>query len=250
LALFSFIFRFDKQKVLWKEPTIMLVIFISTALFHILFAGLGWFYRYEAYLMALGIFVIALGICEYLPEKASINFNKALLPKYIATGILILFINLPLAIMGFGGLIFTPQAAMNIYGQQYQMGLFLKKFYQGKAVAANDIGAISYLADIDCLDLWGLENLEVAKLKMKRNYKTQQIYNLTKKKKVKIAIVYNDWFESNEIGGIPPQWVKVGQLKISRNIVYASSTVSFYAVDPAEKDNLIENLKIFSYRLP
>lgn len=183
LALFSFIFRFDKQKVLWKEPIIMLVIFISTALFHISFAGLGWFYRYEAYLMALGIFVIALGICEYLPEKASINFNKALLPKYIATGILILFITLPLAIRGFGGLIFTPQATRNIYGQQYQMALFLKKFYQGKAVAANDIGAISYLADIDCLDLWGLGNLEVAKLKMKRNYKTQQIYNLTKKRK-------------------------------------------------------------------
>jgi len=42
----------------------------------------------------------------------------------------------------------------------------------------------------------------------------------------------------------------VGQLKISRNVVCASDTVSFYAVDPAEKDNLIENLKIFSYRLP
>jgi len=228
----------------------MLVIFISTALFHILFAGLGWFYRYEAYLMALGIFVIALGICEYLPEKASINFNKALLPKYIATGLLIFIIILPFGMRGFRGLLYTPLATKNIFEQQYQMGLFLKKFYQGKAVAANDIGAISYLADIDCLDLWGLGNLEVAKLKMKGNYKTQQIYNLTKKKKVKIAIVYDDWFESNEIGGIPPQWVKVGQLKISRNVVCASSTVSFYAVDPAEKDNLIENLKIFSYRLP
>src|SRR3989304_3783024 len=80
--------------------------------------------------------------------------------------------------------------------------------------AANDIGAINYLADIKNLDLWGLASLEVAKAARGHYYEPELIVSLLITKKVKVAIVYN-WL--NAYGGIPVSWVKVGEWKISNN---------------------------------
>jgi hypothetical protein len=128
------------------------------------------------------------------------------------------------------------------------MGLFLARFYQDKPIAANDIGAINYLADIRTVDLVGLGTLEVASMKRRGNYNTQQIYELAKQKGVSIAIVYDSWY--NKLGGLPPQWIIVGEWKIFNNVVCGSDTVSFYAVDPLEIDNLIKKFKAFSNTLP
>ncbi|GAG93531.1 unnamed protein product, partial [marine sediment metagenome] len=214
----------------------------ATTLLHMLFAKTGHFFRYEAYLVALGIFVIAIAARDYWPQKLSISFNQSLMIKCIAVVLLIYLIILPLRHRGLGSLMATPQATSNIYQQQYQMGLFLKEFYQGEAVAANDIGAINYLADINCLDLVGLGSLEVARAKRSGCYNTDKIYHLAKEKKIKIAIVY-DPFSREE-------WIKVGQWTIPNNVVCAGDTVSFYAVEPEEESKLIENLRSFSSRLP
>jgi hypothetical protein len=250
LGALYLVLRSDKPKAPWKDSTILLTIFLATTLLHLLLAGTRWFYRYEAYLVALGISVIAIRISEYLPEKLSIKFDKSFILKHRVAALLILFAISPLAARGGLALRKTPLATKNIYEQQYQMGLFVREFYQGQAIAANDIGAINYLADIECLDLWGLANLEIAKLKREKNYRTQQIYEMTKQKEVKIAIVYDHWFASDEIGGLPSQWVKAGQWKILNNVVCGGDVVSFYAVDQSEIDPLIENFKAFLSRLP
>ena len=128
------------------------------------------------------------------------------------------------------------------------MGLFLKKYYNNATVAANDIGAINFLADINCVDLWGLATLEVLNLKAKHKYTTQKIYEVCKKNGVKLAIVYDKWYKN--YGGLPSQWVKVGEWTIQHNVVCGGEKVSFYAVDSTETENLIKNLQEFSKLLP
>jgi hypothetical protein len=246
-ALILFIFQFNKQKTLWKDSTVMLIIFTATTFLHMLFARTGWFFRYEAYLVALGIFVIAIAMRGYLPKKISIEFDKSLIPKYVAIVLCIFLVISPFAVRGFMSLKRTSQATTNIYEQQYQMGSFLKQFYQEESVAANDIGAINYLADIKCLDLWGLGSLEVARTKRDGGYDTQKVYNLAKQNNIKIAIVYDHWFEGN--CEIPSEWIKVGEWEISNNVC-GGDTVSLYAVDPEGESKLIENLRIFSPQLP
>ncbi len=125
----------------------------------------------------------------------------------------------------------------------------MKKYYHGERVGANDIGAINYLAEIDCLDLWGLANKEVAQMKLQGNYDNRKIYELGKARRVKIAILYDEWFARYGIGGVPAEWVKVGEWKIQNNIVCGSDFVSFYAVQPEEKEKLAENLKEFAGKL-
>ena len=56
-------------------------------------------------------------------------------------------------------------------------------------------------------------------------------------------------------GGLPEAWRRIGQWKISHNLVCGGGfpggdVVTFYAVDPAEGENLIRNLKAFSSHLP
>jgi len=214
---------------------------------HMLFAQTGWFYRYEAYLVALGIFVIAVGMCKLLPQKLLILFDARLILIYVGMALLISILILPYARRGAESLLTTTRATTNIYEQQYQMGLFLLKFYQGESVAANDIGAISYLADIKILDLWGICSSEVTNSKMNGRYTTREIYDITKQKEIKIAIVYDHWFE--KYGGMPSEWIKIGKWRILNNVVCGEDNVSFYALDPLQKDNLIQNLRAFSSHL-
>lgn len=247
LALAAFIFRYARAKKM-DGPGTMLALFIGTLLLHMQFAQTGWFYRYEAYLVALGLFVIAGALGEYLPAMSPLTLEKRLIPKYAALGLLLLLCFVPLIRRAVVSLRLTPQATTNIYEQQYQMGLFLKSFYEGEVVAANDIGAINYLADIKCIDLYGLANIETAKLIRTQKYNPEQIDRLARENGVKLAIVYDHWF--NRRGGLPGKWIKVGQWTISNNVVCGGDTVSFYAVHPSETARLIENLRAFATRLP
>ena len=146
----------------------------------------------------------------------------------------------------------ASQATTNIYEQQYQMGLFLRQHYPEATVAANDIGAINYLADVRCLDLYGLATSEVANHKRDGRYGKGMIHDLAKSKGAIIALVYDLYFHSGRItvGGVPPQWIKVGQWKIPNNVTCGDDTVSFYALDPSEEDSLIANLGHFASQLP
>ena len=65
------------------------------------------------------------------------------------------------------------------------MAMFVKSYYEEKGVAANDIGAINYYADIKNLDLWGIGSIDVAKAKIERKYSTEYIAQLTDKEKLK-----------------------------------------------------------------
>ncbi len=154
----------------------------------------------------------------------------------------------PLFLREVQALTWTPRAARNIAEQQYRMALFLREFYQEQAVAANDVGAINFFAEIDCLDLYGLASLEVARAKLTGQYRRELVERLARRKGVRVAIVYRHWYDT--IGGLPESWVEVGSWRILNNIVCGGDTVIFFAVAPGERDRLIACLRAFSPRLP
>lgn len=248
-ALILFIYQFNKQNK-WSDSTTMLSIFILTSILHVMFASTGWFYRYEAYLVCLGIFAIAIGFQESLSQDLSLGTTKNIIPKYIAVILLLLIVISPLTDRGYISLTHVTQATNNIYEQQYQMGLFLKQFYGKESVAVNDIGAVSYLSDVKTVDLIGLGNIKVAKLRMENIYDIQKIQDLATEYDVKIAIIYDSWFTKGVFtGGIPSDWIAVGQWTIPNNVVCGGDIVTFYATNPEEERKLKENLRIFSSNL-
>jgi hypothetical protein len=112
----------------------------------------------------------------------------------------------------------------------------------------NDIGAVNFLADVHCLDLWGLGNYQVTKLMHRHEYHTQDILRLSREAGVKVALVYDNWY--TPIGGLPRDWVWVGQWALSDNVVAGGDTVSIYAVDESETVSLMQKLLEFSPLLP
>jgi hypothetical protein len=229
----------------WSQRATLATIASATTLLHLQFANRGWFFRYEAYLVCLGVVPLLLA----LPEIVS--FARAL-PRSTPAGVVMVLtvgaIASPLFLRGATSLHLVPRATQNIYQQQVQVALFLKESYRGQGVAANDIGAINYLADVRCLDLWGLADTEVAEARLRGRYDTSVIRSLVKAHGVRLAVVYEDWYE--EFGGLPPEWVLVGRWTIPDNVVASRPTVSFLATDPGEVDSLTANLRRFSPRLP
>jgi hypothetical protein len=216
------------------------------------FARSGWFLnimafiRYDAYLPALGFFII---ICIWMniSRENQLKNRPFLVQKslYFLLGCLIV---LPIFERGIRTNLNVAQATTNIYSQQYQMAHFLKKYYQNQSVVVNDIGAINFITDIRCLDLWGLANREIAGLILQGRYTSAELESFVRSGHGRIAIIYDNYL--NISGGIPRDWMLVARWKILNNVVCSFDTVSFYALNKNEIAYLIYSLNRYSSHLP
>jgi len=229
---------------------IMLILFLVVCMLHTQFGRVGamYWFRYEAYLIAVAIIAIGLALRNDVSKINVSRFTKRSICFSVAVALYGFILIWPLGANGKSTLTKIPIAMKNIHDQHVQMGLFLSKYYQDQGVAANDIGAINYLADVKNLDLYGIGSIEVARLRLNKNFNTQTIYNLAKTKNIKIAIVYDFWYE--DYGGLPSAWIKVGEWTISNNVACGSSTVAFYAVERSEARTLFHHLESFAPALP
>jgi hypothetical protein len=226
--------------------TYLLLLFIANLILYAAYSKSGWTYRYQSFLVALGIIVFSVLFFEYFLK----GFGKN---SVFRSGFVILAVSVPFFYFLVSGIalnIQTPVASANIYEQQYQMGQFLRKYYEGEGVALNDIGTSNYFADIKCLDLWGLANIEVSKKRRSGKFNSDDISSICVKYDIKIAIVYDSWFLETEGSIIPGEWIKTGTWQIMNNVIAGDDTVSFYAVNVKEAEILQKYLKEFSSELP
>lgn len=235
--------RFQDQGF-WHIANVTKLIFVSSCLMHLELGRVGWFFRYEAYLVALGIFTVAVQSRRFFSElnlaslriptiQTSLNKNRL-----YGLGLIVLFIA-PLAARGALCIYWTPIASNNIYNQHYQMALFLDRYYTGETVMLNDIGYANYLSDIVCIDKWGIGTLDVGQSFLEGSISVDTIRITAAYHSVKIAILYLD-------GLVPEEWEVVGYWTIRNNVVAYNSTVAFLAVMPSERDRLIDSLIQFS----
>ena len=224
----------------WKLENIMIWILIPLIIAHLTFAKTGWFYRYEAYLMAFSFFAFMLiGKNVYPRVKALL---QELLPIKVTT--LLILLSLPLLFRGIYIIRNTPIAMNNIYGQQYQMASFVKSYNPESRAIANDIGAISFYNQIHLLDLFGLANREVLDMKRQGTFTKENIQALAGREQMEYAIIY-DYPDR-----IPASWEKIGEWTISNNVVCENATVALYVIDKEKKAELAEAFRKHSSALP
>jgi len=243
---FYFFTRSRYNYIFNLKITYLVLLFIANLILYAAYSKSGWSYRYQSFLVALGIIVFSVLFFEYLLK----GFGKN---SVFRSGFVILAVAVPFFYFLVSGIalnIQTPVASKNIYEQQYQMGQFLRKYYRGEGVALNDIGASNYFADIKCIDLWGLANIEVSQKRRSGKFDSNDIRAICEKYDIKIAIVYNSWFSETEGSIIPGEWIKTGTWQIMNNVIAGDDTVSFYAVNVKEAEILQKNLKKFSSELP
>jgi hypothetical protein len=218
---------------------------VVTTLLHLQFADTGWLYRYEAYLVALGL--LALGVAApgatAALRGATTRGGRA---ASLAAACLAAVLAYPLVERAIRAAAETPRAAKNIFDQQYQLGLFLGRFYSGRAVAANDIGAVSYLADVKLLDLYGLASMEVARARRAGTLDAATLSRLTSAQGTEVVAVYRSWFAQS----LPAEWQEAGSWRAPEKVVVADRVVTFYARDDAARASLTESLRAFAAGMP
>ena len=223
----------------------MLGIVAGAIFFHLLLADVGWVYRYEAYLVAASIAAISSAIAYLDPLR-----NKGTTVVFALCCALGLY---QLAGRMWEAERSLPYRSAAVYQQQIQMARFLAQLEPGAAVAANDVGAINFFADIQCTDLTGLADKEIFWLKRQRKYSTDAISRITADRRVKMAVVYDTWFnDANPIGGpsLPGSWIRLQEWQTPYGQYLGGSVVSFYALDPAQSDRLQQTLDQFDSSLP
>ncbi len=190
------------------------VLVVGTIL-HLLLARTGWFFRYEAYLISLGLLVLGWALPEF-PRSTQRLMLLGLLaipfPRVLA---------FPL----------TPQVARNIHDMQIQTARFLRAYYEHETVALGDVGAPNFFADLRCVDLVGLGDIHVARLRLRGMLDALPAYVETRG--VRVAIFYEKWFPE-----LRDRWRRVGRWTIPDNLIAGDSVISFFAVAPGEYPRL------------
>jgi hypothetical protein len=182
---------------------------------------LGWFYRYDAYLVLplVGCSSVAI-LPGSAPEAGSPPPTFTVLRAAVAALILCA---LPRGLYALGT---TAEAAGNIYNQQVHSARFLAVHFPTGSVLVNDIGAVAYYRRAPLVDLMGLANKDIAKA---RGWRIDQPLSAADIEKAAegsdVAVIYDEWFQ----GAIPSTWHRVARWTISNNRVCAFASVSVYA---------------------
>lgn len=223
----------------WKSSTktrLATVTVITAFVLHVAFSFTRQLFRYEVYLVAAMAITILFGI---RPKEARSSFSTVALSLFA----------LALLYRGALAMVQAPEAVQNINDQQFQMATFLAKYYPGKNIALNDIGVVSYYGHVNIIDLFGLANKDILKLKQAGQFNTQAIADIVETNNVDAGILFPGWFE--QYGGLPAKDlapVALWQME-EPNIVCAYDRVTFVA--PLSKvAQLHKDLNAFRPYLP
>ncbi|MDA3863294.1 MAG: hypothetical protein PF689_05425 [Deltaproteobacteria bacterium] len=215
------------------------MLFTGNLLAHLQFAQTGWFYRYEAYLVLMGITAILFNREVF---KINNSFQENITTKFIT-------IILLLTLMIRGGLSHKEikTASHNIFSQQIQISLYLQNYYPFNKVALNDIGASSYFSDKEIYDLWGIGSFKITQALIRGKFNKEMIKNFLLLKKIPVLIVFKEWFLP--FGGIPHPYRSFAKLEITNNIICGSSEVYFYSLNGSIGAKMKKSLLSFQSEL-
>ncbi len=214
-----------------KQSQILLVlssIFILTLTAHLLFARLGWMYRYEAYLVLFGILNIIL--YHHLFEVKGKWF-------YLLGGFVLLGLSKQIAYSPY----YAGMSAKKVYEQKIQTANFVSQYYTASHLTTDNIGTIPYFSDVKVFDIHGLTNPEIITLKKQGIYTDSIKKELIVKKNNEMIIAYSSRFKESVIEG----YTKIVDWRIYNRLFPSDSMVSFYSRADRLEDNY-SKLKTFS----
>ena len=192
---------------------------------HFAFAGYGWVYRYEAYLIALAI--VSLGMV-YAEQPFPHKF-----------GVLILFATAFMFFHTMYATVTIPGRSRVFYTQQFQTMRLIRDMQVPAAV--NDLGAVTFFTDVPVLDLVGLGSQDAFEIRHAHKYTTDDIRNLANAHRIQVICVYANWFSAKPFapwGGppLPAEYIPVAKIYSPDPYRFASvDTVTYYAVPGAEQ---------------
>jgi hypothetical protein len=207
------------------------ITFVVATACHAVLADVGWYARYQAYLIAVGVYAL-LGMLAELPP----DLRRRALVACTALAAVFSLTKVDLGVDAY-------RAADDMYRHQYQAARFLDRYYDHASIATDQLGYISLLHDGPLTDLAGLGDYEV--LQADRSRALWE--DLTERRGLRVAVVY----DISALPLVPDSWVLAGQLRIDgRPTTTVSRRLQIYATTIDEVDPLQERLAEFEADLP
>ena len=218
---------------LWRSPLILGGTYLVIAVLHVCLLRLDWFYRYDAYLVALGIVAIASMVAQL--ESTDWSGARAVGPlspvaRWAGVACLVL-LALPAARRAAEALLTTVRATHEVYLQQYQMGLFFREYYPAGVIAVNDIGAVAWISGAPLVDLIGLASPEVTEARRHDRAGTDFFERIARDRQVSAVCIYEYYFTGPR--AVPHSSHKVGEWRIGQHVAVSGDVVGFTRRPPA-----------------
>jgi hypothetical protein len=226
----------------WRRSMSIGFIFIVTVLCHAAFVKLAWFFRYEAYLVVLGL--VALTMLATDPDVSA--RLRTFMSGNVAAAVLLGLLAFPLATRALSALVMTPLAMQSVFDQQYQMAMFFRGAYPDDAVALNDIGAVGWYSSSRLVDVYGLATQEVADAKRRGPWNASVLESIAARRGVRAVAMYERVFAPI----IPRPWTLVGEWTMPHNVGVSEETVGFFAPRSEDVSRLRAALDAYSQKLP
>jgi len=226
---------------LWNRPAghrVTAVTLVVASGLHAALADTGWFERYQAYLIAVGVYLV-LGIVSELPEDLRRRGVVAAVLLVVALGM-----------VKVSHLVNAPLASDDMYRHQYQAGRFLSRYYDGQPIATDQLGYISLFHDGPITDFAGLGDYEVLGEKTTDRDERRELWErLTEERGFKVAVVY----DVSALFNSPTDWVLAGTFRIEGEPVTAVTRnlqVWSTSLEADDVEALLDHLADFQSELP
>ncbi|MES2921846.1 MAG: hypothetical protein V4819_09875 [Verrucomicrobiota bacterium] len=225
--------RMREQRLMWL-PVSALAMF----LIHLQLARLGWFWRYEGYLIILGLTTASLllvALRGWLEGRSRVLAAVIYLFLMIGT--------VPLFSRSIEATLQIVHAAGNIHDQQVQMAMLARHLGKDARIAVNDLGAVSFFADAHVLDLYGLGDNPLARAKHDKEYGAASLKARMEEERIDYVICYAELFgPPNEL---PKNLIAISFWVLEENLICLYDTVTFYGTSPAAAAKLTEAMNAY-----
>jgi hypothetical protein len=218
------------------------VVVLVTVGLHVVFARVGWFERYQAYLVALGVYLVLEVLTEGLAVPG-LGVDRTRVTCGVVA-VLLLFSGTKAA-----HTVRTPEGVGDTYGQRYQAAVFLERYYAGQPVATGELGYISLLHEGPLTDIFGLGDYEVLVARRAAGGLPDHRYwdDLAQRRGFRVAAVY----PTSLFMVVPASWVLVGEWTLDHQPLSAiDDTFQFWATTSGEVAPLAAHLREFAPDLP
>jgi hypothetical protein len=222
----------------WSFPAVVVAVTVG---FHMLFARVGWYERYQAYLIALGVYAALCLVADRLPVELP-PARSLVVPALV--GVMLLFSgNKP------AQTIEASRGANETYGQRYMAGRFFERYYDGQPIATGELGYISLFHDGPITDIFGLGDYDVLRAWQDAGGLPRAPYwdRLADERGFQVVAVYPLTLFSET----PANWIAVGTWDADHELTTApSGQFQWFATDPDAVAPLREHLIEFQDELP
>lgn len=192
------------------------VLFVGTALLHLTFASVGWYYRYEAWLLAWGTAWVVCAVAGGLGRARVV----AALGGLVFAGFA--------GTRTFDAVRYFDGRCVYIHDVKVALGEALAAASPGAVVALHDIGAVAFYGGGRIVDLAGLGTDEVARLSADRRFTGETIGEAVARRGATVAVATRSWMEADR----PPGWTVVGELSWGLDAERRIEPIVVYALRP------------------